>query len=360
MKKLTIAIACGGTGGHTFPGLATGRALRARGHKVIVLQAGRAIEAKTLAGWDGPTFKTGARSPLPKHPIATLRSVIRTWGWFRRERPDVVLAMGSYASFAPGWVAHLRHVPLVLHEANAVPGKAVALLSRWASAVAVSFPGTKLEPRKCRRIVHTGLPVRTELLDQAVPVGFEEKSDNGFTVFVTGGSQGAHAVNEFASKVLSGLSRSGRIKGLRIIHQTGAADEKIVRKRYADAGADAAVFDFLKEMGGAMKAADFAIARSGAATCAEFCLFGLPSLLIPLPIAVRDHQYLNAKYLSDAGAAMVVRQDKLSEESFGRFLVELAGNREKLRQMRECSKSLAVADAAERLADLVERQANLK
>ena len=360
MKKLKIAIACGGTGGHTFPGLATGRILRARGHEVVVFQAGRSIEAKTLSDWDGPTFKTGARSPIQKHPLATARSFFRTWGWFSRERPDVVLAMGSYASLAPGLVAHVRHVPLVLHEANAVPGKAVGWLSRWAAAVAISFPGTEAEIKGHCHIVRTGLPVRTELLDQPVLKGFEKTGDEGFTVFITGGSQGAHAVNEFTSKALAELARSGAIKGLKIIHQTGAADEEMVRRRYADAGADAAVFAFLKEMGGAMKAADFAVARSGAATCAELCLFGLPSFLIPLPGAVRDHQYLNAKYLADAGAATVVRQEKLSAESFKKSLVSFAFDQSKRLAMKEHCKELAVADAAEKLADLVEKHATKK
>lgn len=354
MRKLTIAIACGGTGGHTFPGLATGRVLRARGHHVVVLRAGRSIEEKTLADWDGETFKTGARSPIQKHPVATLRSFLCTRGWFRRERPDVLLAMGSFASLAPGLVAHMRHVPIVLHEANAVAGKAVARLSKWASAAAIGFPGTEAELRDRCRVVHTGLPVRTELLDQPLPAGFDAVDRTGFTVFVTGGSQGAHAVNEFASKALADLARSHAIEGLRIIHQTGAADEEIVRKRYEEAGADATVHAFLKEMGGAMKAADFAIGRSGAATCAEFCLFGLPAFLIPLPIAVRDHQYLNAKYLSDAGATSVVRQDELSAEGFKDRLVSLASDRAKLAAMAGKSRGLAVADAAERLADLVE------
>lgn len=354
MENLTIAIACGGTGGHTFPGLATGRVLRGRGHRVVVLRAGRSIEERTFSGWDGETFETGARSPVRRHPVASALSLLRAWGWFARERPDVLLAMGSYASLAPGVAARLRRVPMVLHEANAVPGKAIVRLSRWASAAAIAFPGAGGELRGRCEVVRTGLPVRAELLGQSPPEGFA--GGGGFTVLVTGGSQGAHVVNVLASKVLSGLAGSRAIKGLRIIHQTGPADEEHVRRRYEEAGADAKVCAFLDEMGGAMKAADFAIARSGAATCAELCLFGLPALLVPLPGAVRDHQYANARFMADAGAAEVARQEDLSEKALGDLLRSLAsGDRARLRAMRGRCAALAAPDAAGRLADLVER-----
>lgn len=350
-RPLRVAIACGGTGGHTFPGLATGRVLRARGHEVTILQAGRDIEAATLKGWDGPAFKTGARPIRPATLPAFLRSVARTWRFFGKWRPDAVLAMGSYASLPPVLAARLRGIPVVLHEANAVPGKAVAFLARRAAATAISFEeSAKWLPRGVR-VERTGLPVRTELLDQPPLDGFA--TEGGFTVLVTGGSQGAHAVNELASAALASLAAKRAIPGFRIIHQTGAADEAAVRERYRKAGADAQVFSFFNQMGGAMKVADYAIARAGAATCAELCLFGLPALLVPLPIAVRDHQYLNAKHLAEAGAAEVVRQEALDAAGLEARLLALASDRLRLDGMRAAARSLAAPDAAERLADLV-------
>ncbi len=350
-RPLRIAVACGGTGGHTFPGLATGRVLRARGHEVTVLQAGRDIEAATLKGWDGSAFKTGARPIRLATLPAFVRSVLRTWRFFGAWRPEAVLAMGSYASIPPVIAARLRGIPVVLHEANAVPGKAIAFLARRAAATAISFEECAKWLPQGSRIERTGLPVRTELLDQPPLGGFA--TEGGFTVFVTGGSQGAHAVNELASVALASLAAKKAIPGLRIIHQTGAADEEAVRARYREAGADAQVFSFFDQMGGAMKVADYAIARAGAATCAELCLFGLPALLIPLPIAVRDHQYLNAKHLAEAGAAEVVRQEALDAAGIESRLLAIAADRAKLAGMRAAARALAAPDAADRLADLV-------
>ena len=352
-RHLRIAVACGGTGGHTFPGLATGRELASRGHAVEVLAAGRSIEAATLKGWDGPVFRTGARPG--KNPVAIVRALLRTIRHFRAERPDVLLAMGSYASLPPVLAARLLGVPVVLHEANAVPGKSNVFLSRFASAVATSFPGGEGEFR-CARVVRTGLPVRLELLGQPPFGGFAgPAADEGLTVFVTGGSQGAVPLNDRASAALAEVVQSGRIPGLRVIHQTGdrLGTFEATRRRYEEAGVTASVSPFLAEMGGAFKVADLVIARAGAATCAEICLFGVPSILVPLPIAVRDHQYLNARHLADAGAAVVVRQDACTPEWLAGTLAKLAADRARLASMRAAALALAAPDATSKLADLV-------
>ena len=348
---MKIAIACGGTGGHTFPGLATGKAFLRRGCDVEVLAAGREIEAATLKGWDGRVFKTGARPGL-KNGHHLVAAVVRTLRHFRRERPDALLAMGSYASLPPVLAARLLRIPVVLHEANAVPGKANALLSWFSSAVATSFPGGEGEFR-CRRIVRTGLPVRRDLAGQ--PPFFDDGGAGRFTVFVTGGSQGAVPLNNIASAALALLAKSGRVPGLRVVHQTGSRMDTLetTRKIYAEAGVDATASEFIPAMGGVFKCADLVIARAGAATCAEICLFGIPSVLVPLPSAVRDHQFLNARHLADAGAAVCRRQADCSPQWLADEIAALAQDRAKLAAMREAAASLAAPDADEALADLV-------
>ena len=356
-RELKIAVACGGTGGHTFPGLATARVLRARGHTVTLWIAGRDIEDQTVKGWDGPVFRTGAR-PLQRNPAALaalFRSLVRARRGLGEQSCDVLLAMGSYASLPPVLAARLARVPVVLHEANTIPGKAVAFLSRFATATAISFSeSARWLPRA--RVVQTGLPVRTELRGQPPLDGFRQP--RGFTVFVTGGSQGAHVLNQVCSTTLAAWGRAHPASALRVIHQTGAADEASVRAAYAEAGTDAQVFAFLGEMGRAFRAADLVIGRAGAATCAELCLCGVPALLVPLPTAVRDHQRANAAHLAGAGSAECCPQVDFTPAWLTGFLDRFATDAPRQQAMRARALALAVPDAAERLADCVETAAD--
>ena len=355
-KKLTIAVACGGTGGHTFPGLATAKALRDRGHEVEVWLSGRDIESRAVRSWDGPVFHTGAR-PLTRGGMWHLPgSVFRCWRRMGALKPDALLAMGSYASLPPGMAARLRHVPLVLHEANAVEGKATDYFASAAAAVAWSFGAPP--PRYGARGVATGLPVRTALAGRPPLPGFDP-ADGSFTVFVTGGSQGCRFLNETAPAAIALLAkRAGR--PVRAIHQSGAADEAAVRERYAAAGVPAAVSAFVDDMGGAFASASIVVCRAGAATCAELALCGKPALLVPLPTAVRDHQRLNARFLMDAGAAICLEQASLDAEKLAARLAALADDPARLAALGAAMRAFATPDAAERLADVVERAASAR
>lgn len=353
-SKLTIAVACGGTGGHTFPGLATANALRARGHNVEVWLSGRDIESRALKAWDGPVFHTGAR-PLTKPQLIHLPgSVARCWRRMGSLRPDALLAMGSYASLPPGWAARLRGVPIVLHEANAVAGKATDFFAKSAAAVAWSFgnPPAYLG----EKAVSTGLPVRTALAGRPPLPGFEPR-EGVFTVLVTGGSQGCRFLNESVPAACAILAGHGRAKAIRVIHQTGAADEEIVRKRYADAGIEALVCAFMDDMGGAFAAADVVLCRAGAATCAELALCAKPAMLVPLPSAVRDHQRLNARFFADEGAAICLEQATLSPDDIAARFEGFMDDPSSLAALRNAMAKFSSADAAERLADLVEKAA---
>ena len=349
-NPLNIVIACGGTGGHVFPGMATGQALKNRGHAVTLWLSGRSIEASTLHDWNGPVFRTGAR-PLGLRTVpvclATLGRALRQ---LRRERPNVLLAMGCYSSVPPVLAARLLGIPVVLHEANAVPGKAVAFLSRFACATAISFASTaRFLPG--RKTVCTGMPVRSTISGQPPLDGFTPGS--GFTVLVTGGSLGAHAVNELASAALLHLRDQSKGAGFQVIHQCGPADESVLRNRYAAAGIHATVTPFLREMGRAYASADLAICRAGAATCAELCLCGVPAILIPLPTAVRDHQRLNAEAMVQSGGALLRVQSDLTPPTLASDIDAIRNDPARRVSMRAALLRLAIPDAAEQLADLV-------
>ena len=353
---MKIIVACGGTGGHAFPGLAVAEELRSRGHEVTVWDSGRDIESSVMKRWDGDIFSTGARQLHPKNALAILRSLFRCRSQMKKSRPDALLAMGSYSSLPPVLAARWCKVPVYLHEANTVPGKAVDFLSRFARTVAVSFEMTS----RCLPLAHTvrtGLPIRNEI---ASGKRFAFIPENAFVVFVTGGSQGAHAVNELLSAALVMLKAEIAAVGgdcrrsLYVIHQTGARDEASVMATYAQASIPSRVHAFETQMADAFASADIVVARAGASTCFELAACGKPALLIPLPTAVRNHQHYNADAFASAGAADEGVQSKLTARQVCRYLLDKYTHPEKLTDMGAKMLAMATPAAASAVADLVE------
>ena len=161
---MKVIVACGGTGGHAFPGLAVAAELKRRGHEVVVWDSGRDIESSVMKSWDGPVFSTGARQLSPKNAFSILASILRCRKEMKRAKPDALLAMGSYSSLPPVLAARMCKVKVFLHEANTVPGKAVEFLSRFADTVAISFDMTA-RYLKDVKTVRTGLPVRASITE---------------------------------------------------------------------------------------------------------------------------------------------------------------------------------------------------
>ena len=353
---MKIIVACGGTGGHAFPGLAVARELARRGHDVTIWDSGRDVESSVLRGWDGPVFSTGAKQLSIRNVFGIFRSILRCRREMRKARPDALLAMGSYSSLPPVLAARAADVPVYLHEANTVPGRAVEFLARFAKTVAVSFDVTaKYLPEA--ETVRTGLPVRAEITEgrrfSFIPPG-------AFVVFVTGGSQGAHMVNALASEALvlmkEELSRrgDGAKRQLYVIHQTGTKDEGAVLGTYAQAAIPSRVHAFELEMADAFASADIVISRAGASTCFELAACGKPAFLIPLPTAMRDHQHFNADAFAASGAADEGVQANLSPRQICRYLLGKYDHPESLEAMRGKMLALAAPDAAVKVADLVE------
>ena len=362
---MKVVVACGGTGGHTFPGLAVAEEMRKRGHEVTVWASGRDIESSVMKRWDGPVFSTGARQISARNVFHNLASILRCRKEMKRTRPDALLAMGSYSSLPPVLAAKSCKVKVYLHEANTVPGKAVDFLSRFAKTVAISFDVTSRYLRDVRT-VRTGLPVRADI---ASGRRFDFIPPNAFVVFVTGGSQGAHAVNMLLKDALvmlkSELDKRSRTversdgqavspRPLYVIHQTGAKDEPLVVEAYSKVGLPSRVHAFETEMANAFASADIVVARAGASTCFELAACGKPALLIPLPSAMRNHQHFNADAFAAKGAADEGDQAKLAVRQVCRYLLEKYDHPEHLARMAEKMRAQATPDAAARVADLIE------
>jgi UDP-N-acetylglucosamine--N-acetylmuramyl-(pentapeptide) pyrophosphoryl-undecaprenol N-acetylglucosamine transferase len=256
--------------------------------------------------------------------------------------------MGSYASVGPVLAAHNLGIPVVLHEANAVPGRAISFLCRFADTVAVSFESTTAHIRHAG-IVVTGFPLRPFV--SAGPGG-AGKDSKFFDVLVMGGSQGAHRLNEIVPLALCQLHAKG-LK-VRVTHLTGRNDEAAVQSAYEQAGIPHQVCDFLENINEAYGSADLAITRAGAATCAELAAFRLPALLVPLPSARRDHQTANARAMAEGGGVDLVPEKDLTVEWLAGYVENCMRDPEKLDRMKAVLQNRVIADAAERLADLVE------
>lgn len=362
-KKLKIGVACGGTGGHIFPGLATANILAKRGHTVTLWLAGKDIEHDAVKKWDGKVVtipSEGFQFGVSLRSLVTVKRLYRAYRLalkpMREDPPDVMLAMGSYASFGPVKAALKLGVPYVLHEANLVPGRAVSLLARKAHTIAVSFDKTRYYI-KHRNIETTGMPLRRELQEASAQTRLARDVNDPLRILVMGGSRGAQILNEVVPEAIAAATSKGI--DLEVEHIAGLQETDAIEGMYKTSGVKARVHHFVQDMENKYLNADLAICRSGAATCAELAAFAVPALLIPYPFAVRNHQMSNARVMQDFGAADVVAQEDLTATWLCDYLVNVVEKPERLEQIAASMKKRALTDAADQLANLLERVAEV-
>jgi UDP-N-acetylglucosamine--N-acetylmuramyl-(pentapeptide) pyrophosphoryl-undecaprenol N-acetylglucosamine transferase len=357
---MNAVIACGGTGGHLFPGLAVAEVLRARNHEVMLFISEKEIDSLAITGRSDyrieklPTI--GLPSPFSpaivrftqrfSESLSACRRIYRTF------KPHAVLGMGGFTSTAPVLAGRLRGIPTFIHESNAIPGKANRLTARMVRAVLLGFKDCAQFFPKVRTEV-TGTPIRADLrrLDRAEARRKLGLRDNLRTLLVMGGSQGATGINQSIIKSLPSLQG----EPFQVIHLSGARDERLVADNYQRENIPAYVAAFHHAMEEVYSAADLAIARSGAASLTELAAFSLPSILIPFPYASDDHQMRNAEVFSRADAAIVLREAELSGDLLARKLRELIGDPNKLQRMSENSGRLAPKNAAVLVVETMER-----
>jgi UDP-N-acetylglucosamine--N-acetylmuramyl-(pentapeptide) pyrophosphoryl-undecaprenol N-acetylglucosamine transferase len=353
----SFVIAGGGTGGHVYPGIAVARELRARVPGANVSFAGTAagLEARVVPkeGFALDTIRSaglkGKSLPSLLRGLALLPlSALDAWRVISRRTPAVVIGIGGYSSGPVVLAAALRRVPTMLMEQNAVPGLTNRLLSRVVDCAAVTFQESA--SFFGRKAVVTGNPARPEFFTSQEERADEARPADTVRLLVTGGSQGAHAVNVAMVEAAPRLAAESRLV---IIHQTGERDLSMVRDGYRRAGVEARVEPFLFAMDREMKAADLVICRAGATTLAELTASGRASILVPLPTATDDHQRKNAVALSAHGAALVIDQRDLSGDRLASEVLALVHDAARRREMGEAARRLARPDAARAIVDRV-------
>lgn len=354
---MKIAVACGGTGGHLFPGLATAVALQKRGHDVTLWLVGRRVETSSLEGWRGEVTHIPVAGAAGTSLWGRLRfcaslavGVVKAFFEHRRRHTDVILCMGSYASVAPCLAARCLGLPIVLHEANAEPGRANLFLSRVADAVAVSFDKALSRFQNVETTV-TGFPLRDAFL--SLP---ERMPRTGIlSVLVFGGSQGSRVLNQRVPSAM-GLLQKDFDGSLHVVHLTGAeTDVDAVQHAYRDLKVQADVQAFSQDMLSLYMGADVAIARAGAATCAELARTGVPAVLVPLPHAIHDHQTRNAEAMADDARFLMLPESDLTPECLARDVQVLIKNAPDHLGDRKRPRDNTMEDGTDRLADLVEK-----
>lgn len=357
MTRLLVVAA--GTGGHVYPALAVAERLRSMGVDVSWLGTAVGIESRLVPAAGFPLFVSKVAG-LRGHglarwlaaPLLLVRSALRSIAVLARVRPHVVLGMGGYGAGPGGLVARLLGIPLVIHEQNAVPGVTNRILARFATRVLEAFPASFAARRHA---IHTGNPVRETLAGSPAPETRLAHREGRLRVLVIGGSQGARALNEVVPRALAIDSLGARVT---VRHQCGPANVEATRDGYdalGDAlggalGVEAEITGYIEDMGAAYAWTDVAVCRAGAMTVAELAAAGVASILVPFPYATDDHQYRNARYLADRGAAILLAEDSLDPGSLAAALGSLHEDRGRVTSMSWAAYDAAVRDATQRVA----------
>ena len=356
---MKIVIAGGGTGGHLFPALAVAEVLQERGDEVVILISEKEIDALAVKDRTEFRYEKLPGIGMPKIFSPAILGFLRRFNQglspcralYKKFRPDAVLGMGGFTSTAPILAAKLRKIPAFLHESNAIPGKANRLNAKMVNTVflgfgecARHFPNAKTEV--------TGTPIRKTLAERVPRARALEAfglQEGRKTLLVMGGSQGAHGINEAVIKALPLIKELP----VQVIHLSGMQDEQPVLANYRRENIPAYVAGFCHQMENAYGAADFAIARSGAASVSELSHFGIPSLLIPYPEAADNHQALNAEIFEKAGAATVLNQADTTAGKLAEKVRWFLADPARLGAMSEASLRLAPRDAARRVVEAI-------
>ena len=336
-----IIIMAGGTGGHVFPALAVAELLIEQGWQVSWLGTHKGLESRVIPeqgieiDWLSVAGVRGKGLTAKMTAVfGLLKACVQAMKILRRRKPDVVLGMGGFVAGPGGLMARFLSLPLIIHEQNRVPGTTNRLLARMANQVLEAFPGSFSKNINAHS---TGNPLRKRFLEVAVKE--HRPLDNEVRILIVGGSQGAQILNETVPEAIAALQTAGSVQ---IKHQTGAAMLAQVESQYKALEINAETSAFIDDMAAAYQWADLVICRAGAMTISEVAATGTPAIFIPLPGAIDDHQTANARYLTDAGAGLLLRQNELNPATLADHITQALEN---LAVMRVAARQCARLDA---------------
>ncbi len=355
-RGLRILFTGGGTGGHLFPAVATAEAFKNKHPSTSVFFIGtrRGVDERTLAahgftfqniccyGLKGKNFRELLKA-VSVLPFSYLQAMII----IRRFRPDLIVGVGGYVTGPVVVAAKTLGVPAVIHEQNVIPGLANRKLSKIVDRICLSLPGSEkwFSEKKC---VFTGNPVRRSILNLASK-GLSPTSTKK-TVLILGGSQGAMGVNRMVTAAFTSLSEQA-LSGLKVIHQTGEKDVKMVEEVYLQNKIEARVQSFFVDMDRIYREADLVVSRAGATTLSELAVLGKPAILIPYPHAADNHQKKNSDYYVEGGGAIVILEKSGNGAMLAEKIYELIGDDATLKKMGRAMEKMSFPDAADRIVN---------
>ena len=360
ISEKRLVIACGGTGGHLFPGIAVAELWTRQGREVLLLISEKQIDALATEGYDHLRFEKMASIAMPrllslKMPgflFSFVRSLFACRRLLKEFGADAVLGMGGFTSTAPLAAGRMAGLPTFIHESNSIPGKANRLNAKFAIAVLVGFARCAPYFGIGKRVEVVGTPLRPAVVkrpSRAEGLAWFGLETGKRTVMVMGGSQGARRVNELVAAGLPQFAASG----IQILHISGPGDYELVKPAFEACPEAGELRDFCAEIQYAYAAADLAICRSGASTLTELAYYEIPSVLIPYPFSAEDHQTTNAEIFSLPGAAELWRQEDLNEKNFAGKIISLINDDKRLAKMKMAVSKLAVPDASVRVCEVI-------
>jgi UDP-N-acetylglucosamine--N-acetylmuramyl-(pentapeptide) pyrophosphoryl-undecaprenol N-acetylglucosamine transferase len=358
MGERTILLSAGGTGGHLFPAEALAHEMTRRGWSVHLATDQRAeryaggFPAELVHTVPSATF--GSRNPfaMARAGWTLWRGFVRSSSILQRLKPAIVVGFGGYPTLPPLFAATRRNIPTLIHEQNAVMGRANRALAARVTAIAGGFMAEG-EGNAADKMVVTGNPVRPAVIEAAKSAYPSLNGAKPFRLLVFGGSQGAQFFSEAVPPAIRALPEEARAR-LAVTQQARPEDEAAVRAAYAEMGVAAEVAPFFDDLAQRMAAAHLVVSRSGASTVSEIAVIGRPALLVPYPHALDHDQAANAAALAKAGGAEVHRQDSLSPERLSALIGAMMEDKARLLSMAAAARSAGKPDAARLLADLTE------
>lgn len=355
---IRLLLTGGGTGGHLFPAIATAEAFCRRhpGTEILFVGTKRKMDKISLTQHGFAAKGIHCQGLKGKGALALAQALFLLPVSFMEAcwhilhfRPQLVVGVGGYVTGPVVAAARMLGRPTLIHEQNSVPGMANRKLGLLATRICLSLPGSEAFFPAGKTVV-TGNPVRHQILELAGKASAMTNRAQQRTILILGGSLGAHRVNEMVVEALTGY-RHLLPAGLQILHQTGAADEAMVRLAYEQAKITATVAAFFTDMAAVYEKCDLLVSRAGATTLAELAVLGKPAVLIPYPFAADDHQYKNGCHYADRGGAILLVERALTAGKLAATLADLLGNPAKLVQMAEAMRTMGRPEAADKIVD---------